>query len=83
MDDGLNENNIRDDVAGTLAYMGYREVRFRDGEWAPLSAVNGELGTTAETEIHDRKGAPTCRLVDGETGERIGTARLSCPVDRT
>jgi hypothetical protein len=73
-------SEIRDDTAGTLRFTGYREIRFRDGEWKPLEAVNGELGTTSETEIIDRKGQPTCKLVDGETGERVGTARLSCPL---
>jgi len=71
---------IRDDTAGTLAHMGYGEIRFRGEEWQPIGQVNGELGTTAETEIHDRKGASTCKLLDGETGERVGTARLSCPL---
>jgi len=74
-------SDVRDDTAGTLRYMGYGEVCFRGGEWRPLEAVNGELGTTSETEIYDHKGAPTCRLVDADTGERVGTARLSCPVE--
>ena len=73
-------SDIRDDTAGTLMHMGYGEVRFRGGDWQPLESVNGELGTTSETEIIDRKGAPTCRLVDAETGERVGKARLSCPL---
>ena len=60
--------------------MGYGEIRFRGEDWQPLESVNGELGTTSETEIHDRKGTPTCRLVDGDTGERVGRARRSCPV---
>lgn len=74
-------SDIRDDTAGTLAHMGYREIRFRGEDWQPLDAVNGQLGTTSETEIHDRKGQPTCKLVDGDSGERVGTARLSCPVE--
>lgn len=74
-------SDIRDDTAGTLAHMGYGEVRIRGGRWRPLESVNGGLGTTAETEIHDPKGKPTCRLVDGETGETVGTARLSCPIN--
>lgn len=73
--------DVRDDTAETLRFMGYGEVRFRGGRWRPLGSVNGELGTTAETEIHDPKKEPTCRLVDGETGEQIGTARLSCPIN--
>jgi hypothetical protein len=74
-------NDIRDDVAGTLRFTGYREIRVRGGEWRPIADLNGELGTTGETEIIDRKGAPTCRLVDADTGETVGRARLSCPVD--
>jgi hypothetical protein len=81
MSDRELEGKPLDDAVGTLSRMGYGEVRFRGEKWQPLSAVNGELGTTAETEIHDRKGAPTCRLVDGDTGETVGTARLSCPVE--
>jgi len=73
-------SDIRDDAAGTLAHMGYGEIRFRGGDWQPLESINGELGTTAETELHDRKGFPTCKLIDGDTGERVGTARLSCPL---
>lgn len=80
MSDRQLEGKPLNDTVGTLSRMGYGEVRFRGEGWRPLSAVNGELGTTAETEIHVSKGRPTARLLNGETGERVGTARLSCPV---
>ncbi len=75
-------SDVRDDVAGTLRFMQYHEVRtVSGGEWEPLEAVDGRFGTTSETEVHVSKGRPTARLVDGDTGETVGTARLSCPME--
>lgn len=74
-------NEIRDDVAGTLRFLGYGEVKPEEtGEWQPIEAVNGEYGTTSETKILSRKNVPTCRLVDRETGEQVATARKSEPI---
>ena len=73
------------DVLGILEHLGYREVRPEGsapgrGEWAPLSEANGCYGTTDDTDIISRKGRPTCRLVDRETGQQVATARKSCPL---
>lgn len=74
-------SDIRDDVHGILEHLGYGEVRTAAGDvWQPLESVNGQYGTTSETKIIDHKGQPTCKLVDGESGEHVGTARLSCPL---
>jgi hypothetical protein len=74
-------NDIRDDVQGTLRHLGFCELRPTGGdEWAPLDRVNGQFGTTAETTIIHRKGEPTARLVDRESGETVATARRSCAV---
>ena len=65
------------DAKGVLQYLGYDEIRDRDGgEWKPLEAVNGQLGTTDDTHLIRPQNNPhLCRLVDPESGERIGTAR--------
>lgn len=74
-------NEIRDDVSGTLRFLGYGEVKPAEtGEWKPLEAVKDKYGTTSETKIISRKNVPTCRLVDADTGERVATARKSEPV---
>ena len=80
------------DVLGILEHLGYREVRPEtaapggDPEaagWHPLSEASGRYGTTNETHVIARKGRPTCRLVDVETGELVATARKSCPLEPT
>jgi len=74
-------NDVRHDVAGTLRFLGYGEIRTADGgQWRPLDAVDSRFGTTDETEILSRKNRPTCRLLDRETGERLATARKSEPI---
>lgn len=70
------------DVRGILEFLGYREIRPEDvGEWLPIKSVNGRYGTTDRTEIIRRKGAPTARLINAETGKLVATARKSCPLD--
>lgn len=72
------------DVRGILEFLGYREICPEDvGEWLPIKSVNGRYGTTDRTEIIRRKGAPTARLVDRETGELVAMARRSCSLQQT
>jgi len=52
-------------------------------DWHPLSEASGRYGTTNDTHVIARKGRPTCRLVDVETGELVATARKSCPLEPT
>jgi hypothetical protein len=76
------------DVLGILEHLGYREVRPEGSapgasEWEPVSDLNGRYGTTDDTHVISRKERPTCRLVDRETGQLVGTARKSCPLEPT
>jgi hypothetical protein len=41
------------DVKGVLDFLGYDELRPAGGQWRPLAEVNGQLGTTDETDILD------------------------------
>lgn len=75
------------DVLGILEHLGYREVRPEGsasgrGGWRPIEDANGRFGTTDETHVISRKGRPTCRLVDRDTGQLVATARKSCSIDR-
>jgi hypothetical protein len=71
------------DVASVLKRLGYGEVRLNGGEWVPLSTLNGELGTTDETEIRiPSSWDHRVRLVDAETEKPVGRARKACSLPR-
>jgi hypothetical protein len=65
------------DVKDVLGFLGYDEIRPAGGEWRPLSEVNGQLGTTDETDILDIDHEEGLRLVDRDTGDLLATARKS------
>jgi hypothetical protein len=65
------------DVKGVLDLLGYDELRPDGGQWRPLAEVNGQLGTTDETDILDIDHEEGLRLVDRDTGDLLATARKS------
>ena len=66
-------------VIEVLEFLGYDEIRLRDGSWQPLTETNGALGTTDDTYVIQEDERPRIRLRDPETGEEIGRARRSLP----
>jgi len=62
-------------VIEVLEFLGYDEIRLRDGSWQPLTETNGALGTTDDTYVILEDEPPRIRLRDPETGEEIGQAR--------
>jgi hypothetical protein len=65
------------DVKGVLDFLGYDELRPAGGQWRPLAEVNGQYGTTDETDILDIDHEEGLRLVDRDTGDLLATARKS------
>jgi hypothetical protein len=65
------------DVKGVLDFLGYDELRPAGGQWCPLAEVNGQYGTTDETDILDIGQEEGLRLVDRDTGDLLATARKS------
>ena len=65
------------DVKGVLDFFGYDELRPAGGQWRPLAEVNGQYGTTDETDILDIGHEGGLRLVDRDTGDLLATARKS------
>ena len=63
------------DAIEVLRFLGYDEIRLRDGDWRPISEPNGGLGTTDDTYVIQEDEPPRIRLRDPETGEEIGRAR--------
>jgi hypothetical protein len=68
-------------VPDVLEHLGYHEIRGAgESDWRPTEAVNGRYGTTDETHVLVWKRKATAALRDAETGERVATARASCPL---
>lgn len=65
----------RNKVVDVLDYYGCDEVCIQ-GEWRSLSEVEGALGTTHETYVRLHDEPPRIRLIDPETDEEIGRARI-------
>lgn len=73
------------DAKEVLKHIGYTEVRDRREEgWKPMEAVNGRYGTTDDTHLivpqeehQPDDGTKICLLIEEETGERVGTARMN------
>jgi len=63
-------------VVDVLDYYGCDEVRIQ-GESRSLSEVEEAFGTTHETYVRLQDESPRIRLIDPETGEEIGRARIA------
>jgi hypothetical protein len=67
------------DLLDVLRFLGYDEVRTADGgDWKPVSEVNGRLDGATTNDVHvlvNGRWSPSCRLRDGDTGERVAVAR--------
>jgi len=67
------------DLSDVLRFLGYDEVRTAGGgEWTPVDEINGRLDGANTGDVHVMiygRWSPSCRLRDGETGERVAVAR--------
>jgi hypothetical protein len=73
-------NDIGKDVEGVLLFLGFLELRGKGGGWMVTEGAASAYGTTDETLILHRKHHATATLVDRGTGEVVGEARRSCPL---
>jgi hypothetical protein len=62
-------------VVDVLDYYGCDEIRIQ-GKSRSLSEVEEAFGTTHETYVRLQDEPPRIRLIDPETGEEIGRARI-------